>query len=183
MSDNNNKTLECDEYQDDNFDCDIIDAEYENLSYAERRKAEVAPEGQHKKEQIRAKRKAQKKLQKRVNRENARRKGKPNVTKICEEMGYSPVETLMYIAMGDKEALGTDEDIRIFERRSAAQTLMPYYTAPFKAKEYVDDTSELEEIPLFLGPRSVPSIDTPKLGVDTPDVEDEVEEGDEDAPN
>lgn len=174
MSDNNNNNiaLEDDVYQYD--DANVIDAEYENLTYAERRKAEVAPEGQHKKEQLKNKRQAQKKLQKRVNRENAKRKGKPNVTKICEEMGYSPVETLMYIAMGDKEALGTDEDIRIFERRSAAQTLMPYYTAPFKAKEYVDDTSELEEIPIFLGPRSVPAL--PKTPID--DLE-----GDEDATN
>lgn len=69
-----------------------------------------------------------------------------NVTRICAEMDFNPVETLVHIARFDKDALGTNEEIRVFEARAAASELLSYQAPKLKAKEYVDTEEEFKPV-------------------------------------
>lgn len=69
-----------------------------------------------------------------------------NVSRRVQELGADPIEILAYIAMGDNASLGTDEEIRIFERRAASTELLSYMAPKQKAKEFVDTEEEFTPI-------------------------------------
>jgi hypothetical protein len=75
-----------------------------------------------------------------------------SVIRRLYEMNYNPADTLIHIAMGNSEALGTDEEIRVFERRAAATELLSYATPKVKAKEHID-TEEVIKPVLQFAPR------------------------------
>lgn len=76
------------------------------------------------------------------------RKGKRNinVTRRVQELGVDPIEILALVAAGDNDALNTDEQIRIFERRAAATELLGYMAPKMKAKEHVDTEEEFKPV-------------------------------------
>lgn len=69
-----------------------------------------------------------------------------NVTRRVAEMGVDPIAVLAHIAVGDKDGLGVEEDIRVFERRAAATELLSYMVPKLKAKEHVDTEEEFKPI-------------------------------------
>ena len=89
-----------------------------------------------------------------------------NVIRRLYEFNYNPADTLIHIAMGNSEALGTDEDIRVFERRAAATELLSYATPKVKAKEFID-TEEVVKPILQFAPRR--GLDNTKLIEDRSD--------------
>jgi len=75
-----------------------------------------------------------------------------NVSRRIAELGFNPVDILVHVARGDKEALETEEDIRVFDRRAAASELLSYTTA--KPKEAPDE-EQLGIIPEFIPKRGI----------------------------
>jgi predicted RNA binding protein with dsRBD fold (UPF0201 family) len=75
-----------------------------------------------------------------------------NVSARLKALKCDPVEIMAAIAMGDSRKLGTDETIRIFERRMAAQELMGYIAPKLAAKQH-EDTDQVETIPVFVPKR------------------------------
>jgi hypothetical protein len=75
-----------------------------------------------------------------------------NVSERLAALNCDPVEILAAIATGDSAKLGTDEQIRIFERRMASQELLSYIAPKFAAKQ-VQEEDTVETIPVFVPKR------------------------------
>lgn len=73
-----------------------------------------------------------------------------NVSRRIAELGFNPVDIMTYIAMGNNAALGTDEEIRVFDRLRSATELLSYVAV--KPKETVED-EHLGFIPEFIPKR------------------------------
>jgi hypothetical protein len=77
---------------------------------------------------------------------------KLSISARLKALNCDPVEILAAIAMGDNVKLNSSENVRIFERRMAAQELLSY-VAPKLAAKRVEDDTEVETIPVFIPKR------------------------------
>lgn len=84
-----------------------------------------------------------------------------NVRRRVAELGCNPIDTLIYISLGDKDSLGVEEEIRVFERRAAAQELLSYLLPKIKAKDAeVSEEDMPKPIPEYVLKRGVIDRDT-----------------------
>lgn len=72
------------------------------------------------------------------------------IQELAKEMGCNPALILMMIAMGDGQALGSDELIDLDRRKDAAIQLMPYLYGKRKPVDSKGDDSD-SLVSLFLG--------------------------------
>lgn len=147
---------------------DLVEAEIIRESrpdWKEQKLEESKAVGRAKKQEIKEKKqKAKSNRQKNmaVQREKAQEKKgfKLNVSKLCEELDFNPVEALIEIGRFNKKALGIEEDISVFNARLANQELLKYVAAPYKPRDFVDEEEAIPMIPEFVPKRGNP---TPKL--------------------
>lgn len=94
-----------------------------------------------------------------------------NIQERLEQLGCDHIAVLAYITMGDNKSLGTEEKIRIYERRAAATTLASFTTPTLKAIEpKIEET--ITEIPVYV-PKRGDLAGTKPEGLPSPEEDDD----------
>lgn len=82
-----------------------------------------------------------------------------NVTKRVCELGHNPIDVLVAIASNDRESLGMtpEENVRVHDRKVAAEVLLSYIAPKMKAVEPEEDFEKIKPLPIFAPQRGVES--------------------------